>query len=226
MSLLSLLPGSSAPAYCDIVPLFSQSIAFNRTGAHWPNWKGLRPAFHQSHSRAGCSVHRAQRCKVEVCGIFFFTFLSQCFCTLVLFLSPFLCHYLMPSYGFRNILWEINIRFPINTFLSFLPCLSIDSNREKKSATPSMKSVFIFHLFVSYLLLRHVIYVCLIFSRLYLQLFCGRQTLKESVSLMWNSCVCFNEYATLTYTFNLLCQRSGRQTNTYISTLMKEYLSN
>ncbi len=71
MSLLSPLPGSSAPAYCDIVPLFSQSIAFNRTGAHWPNWKGLRPAFHQSHSRAGCRVHRAQGGLEEVCGVSF-----------------------------------------------------------------------------------------------------------------------------------------------------------
>lgn len=69
--------------------------------------------------------------------------------------------------------------FPINTFLNFLPGVSIDSEGERTSAAPSMKSVFIFHLFVSYLLLRHVIYVSLLFSSLYLQLFCGRQTLKE-----------------------------------------------
>lgn len=30
-------PGLSAPAYCDIVPLFSQSIVFNRTVARRPN---------------------------------------------------------------------------------------------------------------------------------------------------------------------------------------------
>lgn len=34
---VSPLLGLSAPAYCDIVPLFSQSIVFNRTVAQRPN---------------------------------------------------------------------------------------------------------------------------------------------------------------------------------------------
>lgn len=56
---VSPLLGLSAPAYCDIVPLFSQSIVFNRTMAQQPNWKGLQPTFHQIHNRVGCRVHRA-----------------------------------------------------------------------------------------------------------------------------------------------------------------------
>lgn len=35
------------------MPLFSQSIAFNRPVPRWPNWKGLRPTFHQSHNGPG-----------------------------------------------------------------------------------------------------------------------------------------------------------------------------
>lgn len=95
MSLPSPLPGSSAPAYCDIVPLFSQSIAFNRTGAHWPNWKGLRPAFHQSHRRAGRRVYRAQKGIEEVYMVFLSNalllsrFLPQVVCVSVSL--PFLC---------------------------------------------------------------------------------------------------------------------------------------
>lgn len=94
MSFLSPLPGSSAPAYCDIVPLFSQSIAFNRTGAHWPNWKGLRPAFHQSH-QSMAQGPRAQGGMEEVCGVSscctYSLMISCSLYTSSLFLSIFLC---------------------------------------------------------------------------------------------------------------------------------------
>lgn len=62
---VSPLLGLSAPAYCDIVALLSQSIVFNRTVARWPNWKGLWPTFHQIHNRVGCRMHRAAEATLE-----------------------------------------------------------------------------------------------------------------------------------------------------------------
>lgn len=148
---LSLLPGSSAPAYYDIVPLFSQSIAFNRTRAHWPNWKGLQPPFHQSHRRAGCWVYGAQGGMEELCRVSFFS-CTHCHKKSPSFLlSFFLSHCLMPSDVCGNILWEMSILFPINPFLHFYTGVRIDSEEGgRKSTIVSKKNVFIFHLFASY----------------------------------------------------------------------------
>lgn len=66
---LSPQQSSSAPTYYDVVPVFSQSIAFSGTGARWPNWKELRPPFHQSHRRAQCRAHRALGGMKEMCGV-------------------------------------------------------------------------------------------------------------------------------------------------------------
>lgn len=185
MSLRSLQPSSSAPAYCDIVPLFSQSIAFNRTGAHWPNWKGLWPAFHLSSSRTGCRTCRAQggmwEVGIHLCGVSFFC------CTFV-FLSPSLSvsvsHCLMPSDGCGNILREMSILFPIDPILYYHAGAPIDAEGGRKSAAVSKKNVFIFRLFASFFERCHICALPLFkFAPSFLH---GRQNLKGPIALMRN----------------------------------------
>lgn len=184
MSLLSPLPGSSAPAYCDIVPLFSQSIAFNRTGAHLPNWKGLRPAFHQSRSRAGCRVHRAQGGMEEVCGglVFCSTISLSCILSSVSVCLIVWCHLMAVETFCRK--WVFcfpSIHFSIS-MQEFLLIVREEENQQQSHSFESchicVPSLFKFCLFDS---------------------FCGRQNLKGAISLTKTipPCVHFNELATL-----------------------------
>lgn len=168
MSLLSPLPGSSAPAYCDIVPLFSQSIAFNRTGAHWPNWKGLQPAFHQSHSRAGCRVFGVQRGMAEVCGVSFSV--APLSLLLSFLLHLFLLQCFMPSDGCGNILGEMSIVFHQSIHCISNAGVPIDGG-EEWGINSSLKEKCLYFPFVCLMRLRHVMKVCLLFSSLHLQFF-------------------------------------------------------
>lgn len=161
MSLLSPLPCPSAPAYCDIVPLFSQSIAFNRTGAHWPNWMGLWPAFHQSHSRAGCSIHRVQEGIEEVRWV---VPLSPCLPSCLFLSITFLCLCFVSCYGCGNILVEINIQFPVNPFLSFHASWRIYCWRGSEKICSTLNENCLYFPRRCLLLLRHVMCICTLFK--------------------------------------------------------------
>lgn len=143
-------PGSSAPAYYDIVSVFRQSIAFNRAGAHWPNWKESRPPFYQSQSRAGCRAYRALGDMGDICGFSLPHIFSPVYSPLFHSFSFFLSHCLMPSDGCENISREMSILFPINPFHHFHAGVPIDSETERKSTLVSKKNVLIFHFFASY----------------------------------------------------------------------------
>lgn len=145
MSFLSPLPGSSAPAYCDIVPLFSQSIAFNRTGAHWPNWKGLRPAFHQSH-QSMAQGPRARGGMEEVCGVSFcctYSLVISCsLYTSSLFRSIFLC----------LIFWchLMAVETLCRKWVFCFPSIHFSISMQEFLLIAREKNVFIFHLFASH----------------------------------------------------------------------------
>lgn len=181
MSPLSLLQSSSAPAYYDIVPVFSQSIAFNRTGAHSPNWKELWPPFHQSHSRAECRAHRALRGMKEMCGVSLsvaFSLTISPSCTLPLF-------FLSLFFSLCDAIWWLWKHFTGNEYLvshqpiSPFPCRSSCWYQGRKKINTSLKEKCLHFSFLCLMCLKHEIKLCPLLSSRLLSSFVEERTWKK-----------------------------------------------